>query len=251
MSSGASKHVRFPYKLAAKELKKNDEQWHAYNSTGDFIVLAGPGSGKTKVLTTKLARLLNEDVKSPHGLACVTYSGECARELKRRLATLGVRPSRRVFVGTVHSFCFKNVVIPFAHLAGLQISNPIRVATESEHGACFSDAVAATISVGENPGRWSIRCSNYRRRFLDRGHRSWRESDAQAAQVIEDYERRLRGRGLIDFDDMMLLGLQLIEQHSCLPALVVDSADRLQQGSLEIVASRSVAKAPCRRSEMP
>lgn len=230
MSSSASKQVRFPYKLAAKELKKNDEQWHAYNSTGDFIVLAGPGSGKTKVLTTKLARLLNEDVKTPQGLACVTYSSECARELKRRLATLGVRPSRRVFIGTVHSFCFKNVVIPFAHLAGLKISHPIRVATDSEHSTCFSDAVAATIGVDENPGRWSIRCSNYRRRFLDRDHRSWRESDAEAAHVIEDYERRLRGRGLIDFDDMMLLGLQLIEQHSWVrrvlsarfPILVVD-----------------------------
>jgi superfamily I DNA/RNA helicase len=67
-------------------------------------VLAGPGSGKTKTLTVKLARTLCEDVQEPRGVACITYNNECARELERRLDALGIAPDGRVFIETVHSF---------------------------------------------------------------------------------------------------------------------------------------------------
>lgn len=230
MSQIGFEHFLPPYKKAAQELSKNDEQWEAYESTGHFVVLAGPGSGKTKVLTTKLARILHEDVQAPRGVACVTYSNECARELKKRLSRLGIKPDRRAFVGTVHSFCFQNVVVPFAHLGGLKIASPIRVATDAEQSKCFSDAVRKVMGEDENPSNWQVRCSSYRRKFLDREHPSWRGGDEQAAKVIEQYEENLRSRGLIDFDDMMLLGLKLIEQHAWVrqilqarfPVLVVD-----------------------------
>lgn len=70
----------------------------------------------------------------------------------------------------------------------------------------------------------------YRRKYLDRDHPSWLEKDEQAARVIEEFERTLRKHGLIDFDDMMLLGLRLIEEHAWVrqvlqarfPILVVD-----------------------------
>ena len=140
LSSSCDTHVP-AYMKVADELVSNDEQWTGYESQGHFVVLAGPGSGKTKVLTTKLARILHEDVEVPRGVACVTYSNECARELKRRLAKLGIRPDRRTFVGTVHSFCFQHVIIPFAHLSGLNIANPIRVVTTSEQSKCFADAL--------------------------------------------------------------------------------------------------------------
>src|SRR3989304_962047 len=218
------------FKKAAEELSENEEQWAAYESTGHFVALCGPGSGKTKVLTTKLARMLHEDIQFPRGIACVTYSNECARELKRRLSKLGVRSDRRVFVGTVHSYCFQNVVVPFATLGGLRIASPIRVATNTEQDKCFSDAVGKIISVDEKPATWQLRCATYRRKYLDRHSPSWLGTDEQAARVIDEYERTLRGNGLIDFDDMVLLGLQLIEQHSWVrvvlqarfPVLVVD-----------------------------
>jgi DNA helicase II / ATP-dependent DNA helicase PcrA len=230
MSPSGSDRYRLPYRKAAEELSGNDEQWTAYKSTGHFIVLAGPGSGKTKVLTTKFARMLHEDVIAPRGVACVTYSNECARELKRRLSRLGVKPDHRTFVGTVHSFCFQHVVVPFAHLGGLRIANPIRVATDSEKDKCFAEALGKVVGVDEKPRNWELRCSKYRRKYLDRDHPSWLEKDEQAARVIEHFEVTLRKRGLIDFDDMMLLGLRLIEQHAWVrqvlqarfPILVVD-----------------------------
>ncbi len=102
------------YLDAAEELRPNNAQWQAYESTGHCVVLAGPGSGKTKTLTIKLARILAEDVKAPRGVACITYNNECARELEDRLGALGVEPGKRVFVGTVHSFSLTQILIPYA-----------------------------------------------------------------------------------------------------------------------------------------
>lgn len=230
MLPSESSRFRLPYMKAAEELSGNKEQWAAYESTGHFIVLAGPGSGKTKVLTTKLARILHEDVQAPRGVACITYSNECARELKQRLSRLGIKPGGRTFIGTVHSFCFQNIVVPFSQLGGLDIARPIRVATDAEKKECFSDALEKAVSASENPAQWDLRCSNYRRKYLDRDQPSWLEKDKEAARVIEQYERLLRSKGLIDFDDMMLLGLRLVEQHawvrqvlnSRFPVVVVD-----------------------------
>lgn len=218
------------YKTAAAELSSNKEQFAAYNSQGHFVVLAGPGSGKTKVLTTKLARFLFEDIEAPRGVACVTYSNECARELRSRLLKLGIQPNRRVFIGTVHSFCLQHVLTPFAKLAGMDISQPFQVATSTEQKRCFARALREVISSDEKPYDWEIRCSVYRRKFIDRQSPEWMNSDTQAAQVISQYENNLRTAGLIDFDDMMLLGLRLIMENKWVrkalqakfPTLVVD-----------------------------
>ena len=62
MSQNESDRMLPPYLKAAEELRRNSEQWKVYESKGHCVVLAGPGSGKTKVLTVKLARLLAEDI---------------------------------------------------------------------------------------------------------------------------------------------------------------------------------------------
>jgi superfamily I DNA/RNA helicase len=105
------------YRAAAEDLRKNPGQWQAYESTGNCVVLAGPGSGKTKTLTIKLARMLAEDVEPPRGIACITYNSECAAVLGRRLDKLGIQESSKVFIGTIHSFCLKHVVVPYGRLA--------------------------------------------------------------------------------------------------------------------------------------
>lgn len=153
MSSTKSPDPRWGYLAAAEELRKNKEQWAAYNSKGNFIVLAGPGSGKTKVLTTKVARMLAEDVRPPRGIACITYSSECARELERRLRAIGIRSASRLFVGTVHSFCLKAIVEPFARLAGEDLTFPLRVATESERLIALEQSLSKHVGM-ENPSRW-------------------------------------------------------------------------------------------------
>jgi DNA helicase-2/ATP-dependent DNA helicase PcrA len=228
MSKAVSGHAH--YLTAATELRKNKEQWAAYQSRGHCVVLAGPGSGKTKVLTIKLARLIAEEVAPPRGVACLTYNTECVRELTRRLAKLGIRNNRNVFVGTVHSFCLKAVVLPYARMGGLGLPDPLRVAPPSESDKLFAEALGRIISVDERPDEWRRRCDRHRRTYLDRDSPDWRGRDPENANVIEEYERLLRRAGFIDFDDMVLLGLRLIESQPWVrrvltarfPVLVVD-----------------------------
>ena len=229
MSATAVARPSTAYHRAVAELRANPGQWRAYNADRHCVVLAGPGSGKTKTLTVKIAKLLIDTIREPRGLACITYNAECARELKTRLERLGVYESHNVFIGTVHSFCLKKVVTPYATLAGLDLPHDFRVALPSEQEALFARAVALEMSADEPPWRWRTISEEYRRTHVDRDAAQWQE-DEQLAALVDRYERLLRADGMIDFDDMVLMGLTLIESHRWVrralrakfPVIVVD-----------------------------
>ena len=230
MSSNAVVDLSPAYLAVAEELRSNPGQWKAYESRGNCVILAGPGSGKTKVLTVKMARILAEDMQRPRGIACLTFNSECVRELERRLDRLSVKKTDNVFIGTVHAFCLKNIILPFANLAGLSLPSPLCVATLNERQRLFQRALAKEISADEPPYRWQTRFDRYRRTYLDRESSQWMTGDEQLARLIERYEGLLHREGLIDFDDMVLVGLRIIEEHAWVrkamrarfPILVVD-----------------------------
>ncbi len=199
------------YLSAAEDLRRNDRQWAAYESRGHCVVLAGPGSGKTKVLTTKMARMLAEDVRAPRGIACITFNNQCVKELKRRLRRLGVEENSRVFIGTVHSFCLRKVVIPYAKLAGLDLPVPLKAALPSEQERLFGNAVDAVLG-NENPRDVRPFFDHFRRTVLDRTSTEWSGND-RYTPLVTMYEQLLANAGEIDFDGMVLTGLALIKDY--------------------------------------
>jgi superfamily I DNA/RNA helicase len=218
------------YLRAAKGLRGNPGQWAAYNSTGHCVVLAGPGSGKTKTLTVKLARMLSEDVETPRGAACITYNNECAKELEQRLDALGIEAGGRVFIGTVHSFSLTQIVLPYAKAARLGLPDGFTVATRLNQRVALERAFRRTIGGPTNPQDWNIPMGRYRRSILNRNSEQWRTEDSQLAQLVEAYEEELRALGLIDFDDMPLLAVRALQENKWLqrallakyPILIVD-----------------------------
>ena len=214
----------------AQALRGNKGQLAAYDSQGHCVVLAGPGSGKTKVLTLKMARMLAEDVRPPRGVACITYNNECARELQRRLYQLGVRESQRIFIGTVHSFCLQKVILPYARLAGLRLSEPIRIASQKDQLDSLAAALTACGVENSNPRDWETGIDLYRRNHPNRWDSSWSDEDSLPACISKFYEDDLHSRGRVDFDDMAIWGLNLIEGYGWIrnllkarfPILVVD-----------------------------
>lgn len=218
------------YLKAAQELRRNPGQWAAYESVGNCVLLAGPGSGKTKTLTIKLARILAEDVQDPRGVACITYNNECARELEDRLYDLGVEPGNRVFIGTVHSFSLMQIVLPYAKVAGLELPDDFCVANTKERAVALEHAYKRVIGGFEDPQSWNYRMGKYRRSILDRNSEAWRGENPQLASLVEAYEEELRSMGLIDFDDMPLLAVRALRENEWLkkaifakyPVLVVD-----------------------------
>lgn len=231
------------YLCASQELRDNLGQWIAYESKGHCVVIAGPGSGKTKTLTLKVARLLAEDIQEPRGVACITYNNECARELENRLDALGVRPGGRVFIGTVHSFSLTQIILPYGHAAGLGLPEDFRIATKRERAQALARAYGRTINAREAPERWELRMSNYRRAFLNRDSGDWRSTNPALAQLVEAYEEELREVGCIDFDDMPLLAVRALREHPWIqrallakyPALVVDEYQDLGRALHSIV----------------
>lgn len=211
-------------------MRPNDKQWQAYESAGHCILLAGPGSGKTKTLTVKLARMLSEDVEEPRGVACITYNNECARELETRLDALGITPGGRVFIGTVHSFSLTQILLPYAKVAGLGLPDNFQVASRRQTRIALENAHAEVIKGPENPQTWDFRLGQHRRRFLNRDIDAWRTADPQLTKLVEAYEAELRQMGVIDFDDMPLLALRALANHDWLrkaiaakyPILAVD-----------------------------
>jgi len=173
-------------------------------------VLAGPGSGKTKTLVTKLARVMAEDVQSPRGVACITFSNEAARELIRRLRQLGLEQSPRLFVGTVHSFCLLHLLLPFAQLADLKLPYPLKVATESEAASIYRAVADKLQGTGQTVSK--VEVDRHRRVNLDRDSKAWTQN-GEMTGLAEAYEQELRERGLIDYEDIVHYGQRLVNEH--------------------------------------
>jgi len=123
-----------------KEVESDELQFKAYNAMGNTVVTAGPGSGKTTVLTLKVIKLLNQNIYQPRGLACLTYCREAAREFQNRLNLLGYQKRNNVFLGTVHSFCLSEILIPFSKLyPKYKVPTPIKIISTKEKNALFKE----------------------------------------------------------------------------------------------------------------
>ena len=230
------------YLTEAEKFSNNTEQWAAYESKGHCVVLAGPGSGKTKVLITKIARMLAEDVRPPRGIACITYSNQCVREIKKRLKAIGIDESERSFVGTIHSFCLQHVLLPYGELAKIDLPTPLKIVSSKEQDRLFADAVSKIND--KNPNSVKTKFEEFRRTILDRNSKEWIDDESNATLVLE-YERLLKEKGVIDFDGIILSALQMIQNNSWIrkvikakfPVLVVDEYQDLGIPLHQIVLS--------------
>lgn len=202
--------VSTAYLAQATDLASNPGQQAAYDSTGHCVVLAGPGSGKTKTLVLKLARIVAEDVRAPRGAACITYSQECARELTRRLERLGLREAPNLFIGTVHGFCLRHLLMPYGRLAGIPVPFPLTVATQRQSDQAMKRVGERLFGVG-HPNK-PMDLGRHRRSILERTSEAWTDEAALSAWA-EGYEAELRRTGLVDFDDLVIFGQRLVSEH--------------------------------------
>ncbi|TWA90050.1 ATP-dependent helicase [Bradyrhizobium stylosanthis] len=209
------------YLRDADDLRRNAGQWEAYESRGHCVVLAGPGSGKTKTLTTKLARILHEDVRPPRGVACITFSNECAKELEIRLVRLGIDADERLFVGTIHSFSLTEIILPYAKIAKLGLPEDFKVATEREQALALKNAHRLVTGQQNHAQDLKYSLGRHRRSILDRDSSEWRTVSPEMSQLVEAYEAELRKMGLIDFDDMPLLAVSALKAHPWLRRAIV------------------------------
>jgi DNA helicase-2/ATP-dependent DNA helicase PcrA len=200
---------------AVAELQENEKQWTAFTALSPCVVLAPPGSGKTKLLTTRLASDLQSRIPEPHGAACITMTNSAADQLKDRLAKLGVPPRSNLFIGTVHSFALRCVVSPYARTAGLDRVADASLADDDERGEARAQAVEEIMGHSQDPDAPDLTGTlDKRRSLMDYDESSVELGGARFAQLARRYEELLLDAGHYDFLDLIRYAVELVEEHA-------------------------------------
>ncbi len=182
---------------------------------GPLLVLAGAGSGKTRVLAYRIAYLVRGLGVSPERILAVTFTNKAAEEMRQRVAgLLGERVARRVWMGTFHRTCAR-LLREHADRLGLPKSFSIygeddqrQVMREALRRVGVDDrrfppgAVLATISAARNDG---LDVAGYEARATSAFERV-------VAACWREYQRLLWARGAVDFDDLLTEALRLLEE---------------------------------------
>jgi DNA helicase-2/ATP-dependent DNA helicase PcrA len=218
------------------ELRENEQQWQAFTQQGHCVVLAPPGSGKTKLLTTRLAYDLFNKIPEPQGAACITLTNAAAGELRRRLELLGVPHRSTLAIGTVHSFALRRIIAPFAALVGRPDLAEASIASEQQQRATLDQAIDTVF--GRYGDRRNVRSTIEFHRRRQSTMEEWARSGDGIQEAARLYETTLRQNGLIDFDDVVAIAVDLVEQHNVVrrvltaryPYLYVDEYQDLAPG---------------------
>ena len=181
---------------------------------GPLMVLAGPGSGKTRVITHRIARLLERGVTPEHILA-LTFTNKAAREMQERVEKL--LGGLRVRVSTFHRFCSR-ILRRFPEHVGLknnftildhsdQVSIIRHIMKEEKLDGMFHEPgrVLGRISRARNE---MITAEQFRQQFEQR---PGNPLDAIVYQVFPLYEARVRQQNAVDFDDLLLHVVRLMD----------------------------------------
>ena len=194
----------------------NERQLEAIKTLdGPMLVLAGAGSGKTKVLTTKVAYLLESRDISPKNILAITFTNKAAKEMKDRIFSLIGRQAFLIQISTFHSFGLK-ILKENYDLLGYTSNFTILDASDSETviKKIMKDydidsskynyrAIKSSISSNKNE---MVSVEEYRK-FV------YNDYDEVVLKVYEEYEKELQRSNAIDFDDLLILPLKLFNEH--------------------------------------
>ncbi|MED3957701.1 ATP-dependent helicase [Priestia aryabhattai] len=198
------------YSLKLEQIKKDTDQYNAFKSNISTVVKAGPGSGKTTVLTLKIMSLLKDKIHPPRGLACITYSNEAAKEFTERLKAFGYQKRKNVILDTVHSFCISEVIIPFAHLYETNISLPLKIISNSEKYRIFN-SILRDHGIDEDTLKIE-EMDKERNQTIPGDSLVEVEKNELARNVAKEYEQRLYKTNQIDFTEIVKCATKLIKE---------------------------------------
>ena len=200
----------------------NKEQTEAAQTTeGALLILAGAGSGKTKVLTSRIAYMIQHGAVAGKILA-VTFTNKAAREMRERLAKMvGENIVKYMWVGTFHSICgriLRQDIENYSFQSGKKLDKNFTIYDETDSLAIIKQGIKkinlddkiyqpklikAIISNAKNKMQDAYTFATFARDFKSQN----------IAKVFEFYENALNNNNAIDFDDMLMLCVKLLEQN--------------------------------------
>lgn len=195
----------------------NREQQQAVQHTeGPLLILAGAGSGKTKVLTVRIAYLLAQGV-NPYEILAITFTNKAAKEMKSRVEGLVGDVANRIWLSTFHSFCAKFLRFELDNFLGYNSNFTIYDTSDSQvvikaalKALNLDDKyypVGAMISAISDAKNKLMFASDYRKQARD-------FYQQKVADVYEYYERELRKNNALDFDGLLLVAVKLLQSNA-------------------------------------
>ena len=182
----------------------NPEQLRAVESLeGPLLILAGAGSGKTRVITCRIARLLARGAAQSSILA-VTFTNKAAREMSHRVRELAGRKLPRLTVSTFHAF---GVRVLREDGAALGYRANFSIYDESDRGTLLKEA-ARELGFGRDLDLYAVAglFSRLKSQLAD-----WQEETEHFRPLFKEYQARLRLHNAVDFDDLIRLPIELFE----------------------------------------
>ncbi len=200
----------------------NKEQLEAVKTIkGPLLILAGAGSGKTRVLTSRIAYLIKSGVRAKEILA-VTFTNKAAKEMRERLASmLGEEIVKYMWVGTFHSICgriLRQDIENYKFQSGKFLDKNFTIYDEQDSLSVIKQGlkklnlddkiyapklIKTIISDSKNKMQDAYSFSTFARDFKSQ----------KIASVFEEYENILNNNNAMDFDDMLMLAVKLLEQN--------------------------------------
>jgi DNA helicase-2/ATP-dependent DNA helicase PcrA len=190
----------------------NEPQRKAVTTTqGPVLILAGPGSGKTRVITHRIAYLVQEEHVSPWQILAVTFTNKAAKEMRERLEKLvGLNESKEMKIGTFHAICARVLRTEADYLAPYGLSKSFVIFDTDDQATLIKRAIKE-LDLDEKQYRAGAMQGMISRAKNDMlGPEQMAEQAAKyveevAARVYKVYQKLLRSNNAVDFDDLLML----------------------------------------------
>ena len=196
----------------------NKEQWEAVRHTeGPVLILAGAGSGKTRVITHRIAYLMDECGVNPWNILAITFTNKAAGEMRERVDRMIGFGAESVWISTFHSMCVR---ILRRHIELLGYEPSFTIYDTDDQRSLMKEVckylkidtkdlrertILAEISSAKNE---LLSPLNYRQENAGLSYQNERIADA-----YDEYQKRLRKNNAVDFDDLLMLTVELFHSH--------------------------------------
>lgn len=193
----------------------NDKQAEAcYQVDGPLLILAGAGSGKTRVLTHRIAYLIEEKNVNPYNILAITFTNKAAKEMRERVDNIVSVGAESVWVSTFHSMCVR---ILRKHIEKIGGTSDFAIYDTDDQKSIVREAMKyLSIDPKLYPERMVLAAiSKAKEQYktpddYEREHAtSFR--DQQIAKIYREYQMRLRSNNALDFDDLIFKTIFLFE----------------------------------------
>ena len=185
------------------------------NTEGPMLIMAGAGSGKTKVLTCRVANLLQKGVR-PYRILAITFTNKAAAEMRERVNNMSGPAAKDVWLFTFHAFCARFLRMEIDKLPGYGGNFAIYDTADSQN---LIKQILKEMNLDDKrfqPSGILSRISNAKNALQDAAAFARQAGDfyeQKVADIYSRYEQKLQLNNALDFDDLLMLSIKLLQEN--------------------------------------